>query len=312
MNQNNNLIQIFEYFSDNQRCIDLLVRLRWSEGIMCTFCKHNKVYNLTGKNKRYKCAKCLKQFSVIKGTIFENSPITLQKWFVAIYLMLCDKKGISSTQLSRNITVTQPTAWFMLQRIRFMLRSRITKVKLKGLIQIDETFVGGKNRNRPFHKKVKYNKGRSFKDKTPVLGMLDENGNIKTIVIPNTRAEVLKPLVYKTIETNSIIVTDEWKAYKGLDKDYTHFVVDHGRSQYVNDQGFTTNPLEGAWSHLKRMIIGVYHKVSRKYLQRYCDEFAFRFNTRLLTDSERFKLALSHVECRLRHQDLTRDSLQFR
>lgn len=304
MHEQINLIQVFEYFADQQKCTDLLVQVRWGNGVKCPFCKCMKIYYLNGKNKRFKCAKCLKQFSLIKGTIFENSPISLQKWFTAIYLLLADKKGISSIQLAKSIQVTQSTAWFMLQRIRFMLRNRMTKTKLKGLIQIDETFVGGKNKNRRWDKKVKYSQGRSFKDKTPVLGMLDDSGNIKTIVISDTKASTIQPIVRKMIDRNSIIVTDEWKAYRGLENEYTHFVVDHGRSQYVNENGFTTNSLEGAWSHLKRMIIGVYHKVSRKHLQRYCDEFAFRYNTRNVTDSQRFKLALMQVESRLRYKDV--------
>lgn len=302
----NNLIKVFEHFSDPQRYHDLLVRLRWDNKVCCTFCKHDKVYTLTGKYKRYKCAKCKKQFSVIKGTIFENSPISLQKWFMAIYLTLSNKKGISSTQLSRALTITQKTAWFMLQRIRFMLRVRTTREKLKGLIQIDETFVGGKNKNRRWDKKVKYSQGRSFKDKTPVLGLLDDTGKIRAIVVKDTTKSTIQPIVRRLIEPDSIIVTDEWKAYHGLNDRYEHMVVDHMRKQYVNAQGFTTNALEGAWSHLKRTIIGTHHQVSRKHLQRYCDEFAYRYNTRKESDHERFTLSFEKVESRLRYKDLVR------
>jgi transposase-like protein len=229
----------------------------------------------------------------------------LQKWFIAIYLMLSRKKGISSLQLARDIAVTQKTAWYMLHRIRHMVKPKALREKLSGLIQIDETFVGGKNKNRPWHKKVKYSQGRSFKDKTPVLGMLDGNGQILTKVIPNTKAVTLKPIVYQFIEKDSTIVTDEWKAYNGLGNRYNHCIVDHSRSQYVNECGFTTNGIEGAWSHLKRMIIGIYHQVSRKHLQRYCDEFAYRYNTRTASDENRFIAAFRNVHCRIRYKTLT-------
>lgn len=294
------IIEVFEYLSDERRCLELLYQLRWSEGVKCTFCKHLKIYVLNGKNKRFKCAKCKKQFSLIKGTVFENSPISLQKWFTAIYFMMSDKKGISSMQLSRYLKVTQKTAWFMLQRIRYMVRQKSMKTKLKGLIQIDETFVGGKNKNRRWDKKVKYSQGRSFKDKTPVIGMLDDNGRVQTKVVRDTKAHTLQPIIRRIVEPNSIIVTDEWKAYNGLSDKYEHTIVDHKRSQYVNDQGFTTNGIEGVWSHFKRMIIGVYHKTSRKHLQKYCDEFTFRYNVRSISDFEKFQQSFQKVEGRLK------------
>ncbi|MBA3827848.1 MAG: IS1595 family transposase [Taibaiella sp.] len=297
-------MQVSEYFSDRQTCIEYLIAARWGEAVRCAFCNHDKVYTLTGKNKRFKCAKCLRHFSATKGTVLENSPISLQKWFISIYLSLSNKKGISSVQLAKHIDVTQKTAWYMLHRIRAMMRIKAINRKISGLIQIDETFCGGKNKNRPWHKKVKYSQGRSFKDKTPVLGLLDSNGQIRTFVVPDTKAITLKPIIYKTIEKGSIIVTDEWKAYNGLSKDYTHFIVDHSRKQYVNENGFTTNSLEGAWSHLKRMIIGVYHKTSRKHLHRYCDEFTFKYNTRTMSDTERFDFAFQTVKGRLKHRDL--------
>lgn len=298
-----NLIQLLTHFSCKQNCIDFLIQVRWDNHVKCAFCKHEKVYHLNGKNKRYKCAKCHKQFSAIKGTIFENSPLPLQKWFTALYLVLSHKKGISSTQLAKDITVTQKTAWFMLHRIRFALKQKALK-KIEGLVQIDETFVGGKNKNRRWDKKVKYSQGRSFKDKTPVLGMLDDTGNVRAVVIPNTKAKTIKPLLYQHIEKGTTVVTDEWKAYRGIDFRYNHEIVDHKRSQYVNECGFTTNSIEGAWSHLKRMIIGIYHKVSRKHLQKYCNEFEYRYNTRKLEDGDRFTVAMSKIECRLKYKDL--------
>lgn len=209
-------------------------------------------------------------------------------------------------QLSRDIDVTQKTAWFMLQRIRFVLRGKTVREKLKGLVQIDETFVGGKNKNRHWSKKVKGSQGRSFKDKTPVVGFLCE-GKVRCVVVEDTNKESLHPVVLKNVEVDSIIVTDEWRPYQWLGRNYYwHEIIDHSAGRYKNDNGFTTNSIEGAWGHLKRMIIGVYHQVSRKYLQRYCDEFAYRFNTRSMSDSERFTLFFQSVERRIKYKHLTR------
>lgn len=309
MSECKNIIELINSFSTKEKCINFIIKVRWNNKVRCAFCNHRKVYHLQGRYKRFKCAECKKQFSATKGTLFENSTVPLQKWFIAIYLILSHKKGISSTQLSRDLKVTQKTAWFMLQRIRYMLKAKSTKSLLRGVIQIDETFIGGKNKNRPWHKKVKYSQGRSFKDKTPVLGMLNDRGQLQTKVIPNTKAHTIKPIINKTVAKNSIIVTDEWKAYSKLYTRYNHYIVDHSRKQYVNENGFTTNALEGAWSHLKRMIIGVYHKVSRKYLQRYCDEFTYRYNTRALSDIDRFMSSLFRIESRLKYDDLVGASM---
>jgi transposase-like protein len=321
-------MQVSEYFSDRQRCIDFIRDVRWNGELKCAHCGHDKVYTLNGKNKRYKCAGCKKQFTIIKGTIFENSPIPLQKWFIAIYLLVSRKKGISSVQLSKDINVTQTTAWFMLQRIRYMLKDKVLESKLSGTVLIDETFVGGKNKNRHWDKKVKQSQGRSFKDKTPVLGILEQEVSVveerphklipgktvmeKTIikpgrlfckVIPNTKAKTIKPIVYQTIERGSIIVTDEWQAYDGLSGIYDHHVVNHKLQQYSNN-GYSSNGVENAWSILKRSIIGTYHQVTRKHLHRYVAEFTFRYNNRLLKGKDLLLTSLAHFERRLTRKQL--------
>lgn len=271
------VLEVAEYFSDSQNCINFLTQLRWGGKIKCPHCNHEKIYELKGKYKRYKCTGCKKQFSVLKGSIFENSPIPLQKWFMAMYIMSSHKKGISSYQLSRDIDVTQKTAWFMLQRIRYAMKKK-TLTKLKGVVSIDETFVGGKNKNRRWDKKVKNSQGRSFKDKTPVVGLLEAGGELRTVVVKDTSSTSLYPVVIEQVEENAIVVTDEWRGYRGIEKHFYHMVVDHSRKQYLNDNGFTTNNIEGAWAHFKRMINGIYHRVSPKHLQRYCDEFTYRYN----------------------------------
>ena len=148
MSKFTNLIEVSKFFEDKQVCLDYLTQMRWGGGVHCAFCGHDRVYELKGKNKRFKCAKCRKQFSAIRGTIFENTNIPLQKWFMAVYIISSHKKGISSVQLASDIGVTQKTAWFMAQRIRFALKVKSFENKIEGVFQADETYVGGKNKNR--------------------------------------------------------------------------------------------------------------------------------------------------------------------
>lgn len=321
-------MDVSEYFSDRQNCIDFIRQVRWNGELKCAHCGHDKVYTLNGANKRYKCAGCKKQFTIIKGTIFENSPIPLQKWFIAIYLVVSRKKSISSVQLSKDINVTQTTAWFMKHRINFMLKERVLENKLSGTILIDETFVGGKNKNRHWDKKVKNSQGRSFKDKTPVLGILEQDeyyvierphktipnrtvkekivtkpGKLYCKVIPNTKAKTLKPIVYQTVERGSTIVTDEWQAYDGLNGVYEHHVVNHKLQQYSCD-GYSSNAVETAWSQFKRTIIGTYHRVSRRHLHRYVAEFTFRYNNRSLKGNDLLVTSLAYLERRLTWKQL--------
>lgn len=305
-----NLAQLTEYFADKQTCIDYLTKLRWDGNVTCTFCGHEKVYELKGANPRFKCAKCRKQFSAIKGTIFENSPIPLQKWFIAVYILTAHKKGISSVQLGVDLGVTQKTAWFMAHRIRFALKVKSFDAQMCCEVQADETFMGGKNKNRHADKKVPQSQGRSVKDKTPVLGLTDENGKVYTQVIPNTQAKTIKPIIEKMVKEGSIVVTDEWQAYRSLSRKYLHVVVNHKEGQYVNGP-FSTNRIEGFWSILKRGVYGIYHQVSAKHLHRYCDEFSFRYNSREVNAMERFEASIQDVhQCRLTYQDLIKETNQ--
>lgn len=285
-----NFLEIIQYFSDRQRCIEYLKENRWKGNVCCPHCNHEKVYELKGANKRFKCAGCRKQFTVIKGTIFEHSPIPLQKWFAAIYVISSHKKGISSCQLAKDLGITQKTAWFMEQRIRFALKIKSFD-KMDGVISVDEVFIGGKNRNRHADKKVPESQGRSVKDKVPVLGIIKSGGNVHAEVIKNTKAKTIKPIIEKMVANGSIVVTDEWKAYKKLPDKYSHVVINHKDNEYVRG-AFHTNNIENFWSLFKRGIYGIYHQVSPKHLHRYCDEFSYRFNTRNFSESDRFAFTL--------------------
>lgn len=298
-----NLMEVIQYFADEKNCIDYLMEMRWPEGIRCAFCYHDKIYHLNTVKKRFKCAKCLKSFSIIKGTIFENSQIPLGKWFAAIYLISSHKKGISSVQLSKDIGVTQKTAWFMLQRIRYAFTNDNYDGKLFGIVQCDEVYIGGKNKNRRGNNRVHNAQGRSLKDKTPVFGMLKTGGKVYTNVVPNTKAETLKPIIQQMVKEGSIVVTDEWKAYKNMPAGYHHVAINHSQEEYVRG-AFHTNAIEGFWSLLKRGIYGIYHAVSSKHLQRYCNEFAYRYNTRGIKCYERFYDVMERINCRLSYKTL--------
>jgi len=304
MTQFKNLIEITQYFSDRQICIDYLTQIRWKGNVTCTHCGHGKVYELKGENKRYKCAACRKQFSVIKGTIFENSPIPLQKWFIATYLLLSHKKGISSCQLAKDISVSQKTAWFMLHRIRFAVQTQSFEMPATAIVECDETYVGGKSKNKHRNKRVEGSQGRSGKDKTPVFGLVERNGRVVAMKVPNTQKDTIQPIIDKHVNEGAKIMTDEWQAYKGLDNRFKHGIVKHGEGIYVVGEAHT-NTVEGFWSQFKRSIFGCYHSVTPTHLDAYIDESEYRYNTKDLLDYERFENVITLSGKRLTYANLT-------
>jgi len=296
----NSIVELLTTFPTEQSCIDHLEKIRWEGSIISPFDSSSKVYRCG--NNRYKCKNTGKYFNVKTNTIFENTKVPLVKWFIASYLDTAHKKGISSLQLSRDIGVTQKTAWFMLQRIRKCFEDNKDE-KLDGVVEIDETFVGGKNKNRHWDKKVPKCQGRSYKDKTPVFGILQRNGKVIAKVVPNTQVKTLRPLIKKYIEKGSVINTDDWY-YGNLHEEYIHRQVNHKAKVYAVGYVYT-NTLEGFWSIFKRGMTGIYNHVSRKHMQLYVDEFAFRYNTRKCSQSERFNLLLQNTNNRrLRYKDL--------
>lgn len=289
-------------------CREYLETLLWKGEPVCPHCgsKNENHYKLKTKGEfkgLYKCKDCRERFTVTVGTIFEGSHIDLRKWFIAIYIFSSHKKGISSHQLGKDLGITQKSAWFMLGRIRYAFQAKSLTTPKDGLFSADETFIGGKNKNRHADKKIPESQGRSVKDKTPVFGIMQTGGQVHLSVVPNTQAKTLKPIIDNLVAEGAIIVTDEWLGYSGLSKDYNHVVIKHQDEEYARG-AFHTNNIENFWSLLKRGIYGIYHHCSPKHLHRYCDEFSYRFNARKVSDNARFDISLQKVNGRLMYKQL--------
>ena len=288
---------------DAEQAREHLEKLRWPNGAACPHCGDMKVYKLKGKptSKRpvrkgvYKCKSCRKQFTVTVGTLFEGSHVPLNKWLMAVSLMCSSKKGISSHQLHRMLGVTYKTAWFMSHRIRYAMQQKV-KGKLTGIIEVDETYVGGKPRRTRYdimnRKKFKTGRGTS---KTPVVALVQRDGIVKSQVVNRVTGKNLKGFVCKYVDKGSTIMTDEFKSYKMLRKDFNHQFIKHSMGEYVRGNVYT-NTVEGYFSLLKRGINGVFHHVSKKHLHRYLTEFDFRYNMRNTDDSDITTKALVNIE----------------
>jgi|SRR5579875_30912 len=297
------LQQAIRYFSDEQVCIDAVAAMRWPDGPVCPHCNYNQHYYLATQ-RRWKCKKCGKQFSVKVGTVFEDSPIPLDKWLTALWMLANCKNGISSYEVARAVGVTQKSAWFMLQRLRLALQDE-TGGKLGGEVEIDETFIGGKARNMHLSKRRAKITGTGGAGKVAVMGLLERKGRVRTQVVPNVRKRQLQPIVKQHVASGSKVFTDALQSYDGLEREYIHQVIDHAK-EYVREN-VHTNGLENYWSLLKRTVRGTYVSVEPFHLFRYLDEQAFRFNNREdLDDGDRFNLALSQVAGkRLTYADVT-------
>lgn len=301
------IFHMMSSLNTDQDCRNHLEELLWGGIPTCKHCgsqreDHYRIKSRGEHKGYYKCKDCRMPFSVLIGTMFDSSKISLKKWFMAIYIFSSHKKGISSHQLHRDLEVTQKTAWFMLSRIRESFGASEDFV-FDGITQVDETYVGGKNKNRIKKKKLSRSQGRSLKGKVPVFGMLGDNGLVYAEVVPNVKAATLKDIIRPKVKDGSIIVSDGYKAYDSLWWRYKHVTINHSGGYFKNGP-YHTNGIEGFWSHLKRGINGIYHSVSRKHLQRYCDEYAFRYNTRKMSEGERFNLSLINADEVLRYRDL--------
>jgi transposase-like protein len=293
------LQEAVEYFSDPDRCQDYVVSRVWPNGVTCPTCGSSDVrYYQSVRRWECKNKHPRRQFSAKNGTVFTDSPLGLDKWLIAMWLVVNCKNGVSSYEIARALGITQKSAWFMNHRIRLTLQAGHFD-KLSGEIEADETFIGGKARNMHVNERKRRITGTGGKDKTAVMGILERGGKVRTSVIPNRKKKALQAEVRKHVEAGSALYTDALLSYEGLESEYAHQVIDHA-VKYV-DGRVHTNGLENFWSLLKRGISGTYVSVEPFHLFRYLDEQTFRYNNRKdesgnkLSDGERFNLALSQI-----------------
>jgi len=284
--------EILHKFSNESVAVSYFEDIRWKNGKCCPHCNHDKITKCT-RAYFYYCPKCKKKFTVKTNTVMDHSHIGVGKWMYAIYMILTARKGISSMQLSKELGITQKSSWFMLQRIR---TACTTKEKLCGIVEVDETYIGGKEDNK--HEINKQRLGRGSVGKIPVFGMKSRNGRTKAIVLENVTKDTIQEIIRKNVRKGSVICSDDFKSYKGLNKTYSHYVVNHSAKQYVDGMAHT-NGIESMWAVLKRGFYGTYHKFSIKHLQKYVNEFSFRLSkgSVKICTQERMNSLLENFSC---------------
>jgi len=297
-----NVISITSYFNTKAKCREAIAEARWGkddeQDVVCPYC--GKHHCSKRKDGRYRCNGCLHNFSVTVGTIFEDSNLPLIKWFLAMYLISSHKKGISSHQLSRDLKVTQKTAWYVLQKVRALYKQD-DGVAMSGEVELDEVYIGGKEKWKHKSMRTPNTQGRSTKTKTPIFGLMERTSIINkkgdrepmsyvhAIVVNKTDGETLLPIVQQFVADGSHVITDELTSYNRLGSlGYEHDVVKHSSDEYVKSGNIFTNNMEAFWSHFRRMVTGCYHWLSDEHLQAYVDEACYRWNTRKASQTERF------------------------
>lgn len=271
----NSVLDFTDYFNNEAVCQAYFESIRFKDGEYCAHCGHGKIYRM--KKYRFRCAKCRKDFTIKTGTVFHKSRVSLRKWFMALYLLSTAKKGISSVELSKKVGVTQSTAWFMDHRIREAMKKN--KGRLFGTIEVDETYVGGKEKNKHYAKRFKNTQGRSTRNKTPVIGLIQRGGEVRAMAVKDVTMRTIEKHIVENVHIGSQIYSDTFPSYNKVSTLYNHDSVNHNRKQYVKGD-VHTNSIENFWSNFKRGHYGTYHYMSKGHLQRYIDEFIYRFNSR--------------------------------
>jgi transposase-like protein len=313
-----NFSLIAKQYSDEEEAYKFLENIRWENGVICPHCGNIGAGFIEPENgnrktrtgaitfrRIWRCESCKKQFSVLVGTIFENSRIPLSKWLLAIHELNSDKNGVSSCELGRKLGITQKSAWFMAQRIRFAMAHTSLEKKLSGTVEVDETYIGGLEKNKHQSKRTENNQGRSTKTKTPVLSAVQRGGMVYSKSMTTVSSKNIREVLKERVSNEAVLETDTFPAYNSVAKNFAgHEVVDHGIGEYVRGIAHT-NTAEGYFSQLKRSLSGTFHHVSEKHLDRYLAEFDYRYNSRKEKDGERTKEAIRRVAGkRLTYQDL--------
>lgn len=297
------LADLYHTFSDNQVALDHFKSVRWRNGGFCPYCGTTKVYTL--KANRYQCAECRNTFSILVGTIFENTKLPLRVWFGAIWLLTNHPKGIASTTLARDLGITQKSAWFVLHRLRYAARTKSFNKPLTGTVEVDETYVGGKGYNRHKNERRPAKGKAGVAKKIPVIGAVERKGSVVAEVLPDGFGVFeAKQFIKKVAPQATTIVTDGHPAYAAMYGVPPRAVVDHHLGEYRKDDAHT-NSIESVWALLKRQIVGTHHWVSPKHLQQYVSEMTWRLNRRDLSPQERINALFAHVEGRLTYKALT-------
>lgn len=302
--------EAWDYFADPDRCVEYVAKLRWPDGPVCPECG-GKDYSYLTSRRLWKCKDCKKQYSVRVGTIFEDSPLPLRKWLMAIWEIANDRNGISSHELARKLNIQQKSAWFVLHRVRLAMQTgSFDKFsnKMDGAVEVDETLIGGKARNLKASKRRELaqegKKLPSSYGKTAVVGFRQRDGQIRAEVVESNRKQPLQQKIRKHVTPGATVITDELKSYHGLDQHYQHKIINHADT-YVDGQ-VHTNGIENFWSLLKRGLSGTYVSVRPFHLYRYLDEQVYRYNHRELPDSVRVENVLRGVMGkRLTYKELT-------